>query len=353
METHLCTKVSEQIKADIRRGRFKDDSRLPGYRVLASYYNVSDGTARKALGMLERSLVLQRRNRSGTYISPLFLKHNHQETRTLVFAFPEKSISNHRLQHENWCIATEIFQGLVYGANEYNAKVEFMYMHETENKMILEQQVKSVSHAYCVFTLDHILSPLRTMLSSQGKKVLCIKTSGTRNGNNSLQIGRNISLTSQVIADYITATGYSKVDIIGYAQDPSELNEATKEKIFSIQNTINIPSRYFRWEGEKTCRKHLNNKDGKVIFCMNDNVLLDIYKYAYANGLTIGVDFDLFTLGSGLAYTNFFPQPSYFRVPFFELGTAAAQKCLTGSFEQDLNPVFVQGDTSKKIEGRD
>lgn len=352
MDNYLCTKVSEQIKADIRDGRFRGDSRLPGYRALAAHYKVSDGTARKALGLLERKLVLQRRNRSGTYVSPQFLEHNHQEIRTLIFAFPEKSISIHHLLHENWCIATEIFQGVIHGANEYNAKVEFKYMEETEDQVILEQQAKSVAHAYYVLIQNNTLNRLHNILSAQGKKVLRIKAyDSTRNDKNSLQISRSLSETSQMIADYITAAGYREMDIIGYAQDMSELPEASKEKITSIRNTIDVPSRYFRWEGEDTCRKLLVNKKGRVVFCMNDNVLLNVYKYAYANGLKIGVDFELFTLGSGLAYANFFPQPSYFRVPFFELGIAAAQKCLTGSFEKDLNPVFVQGDTTRKIAG--
>lgn len=352
MKEHLCIKVSELIKADIRSGLFKADSRLPGYRALAAHYNVSDGTARKALGLLERKLVLHRRNRSGAYISPLFLEHNHQEIRTLVFVFPEKSISIHHLLHENWCIATEIFQGVIQGANEYNAKVEFKYMRETEDQMILEQQCAGVSHAYCVLRLDNTLRHLYNTLLQQGKKVLCIKAFDNARGNRSaLQISRDLSETSRIIANFITAAGYHEMDIIGYARELPELPEATREKISSIRNTIDIPSRYFDWKGEDTCRKLLVNKEGRVIFCMNDNVLLDVYKYAYRNGLKIGTDFELFTLGSGLAYANFFPQPSYFRVPFFELGIAAAQKCLTGSSEKNLNPVFIQGDTTRKLEG--
>jgi GntR family transcriptional regulator len=71
---NLTQQIAERIKKDLRSGELDTTGRLPGYRVLGQRYQVSDGTARKALGLLEAASVLHRRDRSGTYVSPLFLK---------------------------------------------------------------------------------------------------------------------------------------------------------------------------------------------------------------------------------------------------------------------------------------
>jgi GntR family transcriptional repressor for pyruvate dehydrogenase complex len=65
----LYATVVEQILASIRSGQFPPGSALPAERILASQLQVSRGSLREALRVLEHAGVLDIRTGSGTYVS--------------------------------------------------------------------------------------------------------------------------------------------------------------------------------------------------------------------------------------------------------------------------------------------
>ena len=45
-----------------------------------------------------------------------------------------------------------------------------------------------------------------------------------------------------------------------------------------------------------------------------------VYEAAYQAGLTVGKDFILTAVASGMTFTGLFPRLSYFRIPRYEMG---------------------------------
>jgi GntR family transcriptional repressor for pyruvate dehydrogenase complex len=65
----IYTSVVDQILASIRSGKFPPGSSLPAERVLAGQLQVSRGTLREAIRVLEHAGVLDVRTGSGTYVT--------------------------------------------------------------------------------------------------------------------------------------------------------------------------------------------------------------------------------------------------------------------------------------------
>ncbi len=62
-------RLAAQLRERILRGAFRDGQRLPSERQLAAQHEVSRGTVREALRLLEQGALLTRRRGSGSYVT--------------------------------------------------------------------------------------------------------------------------------------------------------------------------------------------------------------------------------------------------------------------------------------------
>ena len=346
---NLAEQTAERIKEDLRTGALDPESRLPGYRVLGQRYGVSDGTARKAFEHLENASVLQRRNRSGTYVSPLFLK-DFEEVRLLSLVFPEKAISMKELNEENYAICMEIFQGLMHEASNWNTRVEFRYMPETDNRILLEQQVRQLKDSHGVVMIGGQLRSLQRQLKKAGipvRSIFCWQEMGRRDEINCVE---SLSNAMETICSYLRKAGYQKVVSIAEKENSasSVREQELKLKAFRTHGLTleaSLPS------GAPELRELLRQHDpGRIFFLINTSDISWIYRFAYTGGLRIGQDFDLLGLASGVTCANYFPPLSYFRIPYFELGCVTACTMLGKPCGQPLKITYVQGETTRKMQ---
>ena len=348
MEIRLSEQVSDRIIADIKSGSIDSSRRLPGYRVLAGKYNVSWGTVIEALHQLEKNSVIQRRSRSGTYISPRYLG-NFKKTAQLAFVFPEKSISRDILNYEIWGINSEVYHGMLNEAELNHARIEFKYMEDTGDEIILDQQMCQLQDIDGIVMIGHQLKNLRTRIMSAGKRLAIVNSYFETFDNSSPCVALSLAQSMRKIGRFIYDSGYRSVTLINgllsrddWAMKEKLLLEYLKSKKITVAGKYNVDTA----EIEPSVKRILKQNSGELYCCFQTDVLPVLFKEELNSGRLPGRDFDLIGLASGLTFANYYPSISYFKLPYFELGKAACRLAMGESNTEEFELEFIKGQTT-------
>jgi DNA-binding LacI/PurR family transcriptional regulator len=349
VEMRLSEQVGNRIVADIKSGSIDSSKRLPGYRVLAGKYDVSWGTVIEALHQLEKNSVIQRRSRSGTYISPRYLD-NFKKTTQLAFVFPEKSLSRDSLNYEIWGINSEVYHGMINEAAQNHARIEFKYMEDSADEIILDQQMCQLQDIDGIVMMGHQLKSLKTRILAAGKR-LAIVNSYFEAVNDSVPcVALSLAQSMRNIGRFIYDSGYRSVTLINgslnrldWAMKEELLLKYLKSKQIAVTQKYNVASA----EIEPSVKRILKESTGELYCCLQTDVLPVLFREALDNGQTPGRDFDLLGLASGITFANYYPSISYFKLPYFELGKAACRMAIGETNTKDFELEFIKGQTTK------
>ncbi|MFA6104822.1 MAG: GntR family transcriptional regulator [Victivallaceae bacterium] len=348
VEMRLSEQVSDRIIADIKSGGIDSSKRLPGYRVLAGKYNVSWGTVIEALHQLEKNSVIQRRSRSGTYISPRYLD-NFKKTAQLAFVFPEKSLSREILNYEIWGINSEVYHGMIDEAAQNNARIEFKYMEDTADEIILDQQMCQLQDIDGVVMLGHQLGHLRQRILAAGKRLAIVNSYFETLDDSASCVALSLVQSMRKIGRFIYDSGYRSVTLINgslnrldWAMKEELLLEYLKSKQIVVTEKYNVDADNI----EPAVKKILKESTGELYCCFQTDTLPVLFRESLDSGRMPGRDFDLIGLASGLTFANYYPSISYFKVPYFELGKAACRLATGQANTKEFELEFIKGQTT-------
>jgi DNA-binding LacI/PurR family transcriptional regulator len=275
----------------------------------------------------------------------------------LTLVFPEKAISLEQLGYEQYAMNMEIFQGLMHEASTLNGRVLFQHMPETDNQILLDQQTCQLKDSGGVIMIGKQLQPLRERLQAANIPVLTIFSYQEMVTEQKTEFGRSLARTVDKISSYLHKAAYRRLVLIGHSgegmgsglQEKIQIHEQ-KLKIDAFRNRgFNIEG-VFNWGAGELSDLMRYRVEDRIFFPLHTRNVSDIFRFAYREGLRIGRDFDLLALASGFSFANYFPPVSYFRVPYFEQGRAAARMLLEGTSDFLPDPVYIQGETSRKME---
>jgi DNA-binding LacI/PurR family transcriptional regulator len=356
IETKLCEQVSELIVADIKSGKIDSSRRLPGYRVLAAQYGVSWGTVIEALNLLEVNSVIQRRSRSGTYISPRYLD-SFKKTQVIAFVFPEKSISRSVLNAEVWGITSEVYHGMIDEAARNNARVEFKYMEDTDDEIILGQQMRQLQDVNGVVMVGRQLKNLRKRIQDSGKRTVVIYSYFEGADESATPcVALSMAQTIRKMGQFICDSGYRSITLINgqlnmddWAKKEKLLLEYLKPRGIIVSEKYNTRSPNADMAEAKTnAKKILKEATGELYCCFETDMLMVLFKEALSSSRVPGRDFDMVGLASGISFANYYPHISYFKLPYFELGQAACNVVLGKEYKNTLEIEFIKGQTTEQ-----
>lgn len=116
MKNTKYTAIVNNIRREIKNGKYPPGSKLPGKKALALNYNVSEITSERALQELEKMTIVERRKRSGTYVLdfPRMLKHI-----SLVFAYGKDDRSS----------ISDYFKAILLKAQKYGIPSRIFYYY--------------------------------------------------------------------------------------------------------------------------------------------------------------------------------------------------------------------------------
>ena len=348
VEMRLSEQVGNRIIADIQSGSIDSSKRLPGYRVLAGKYDVSWGTVIEALHQLEKNSVIQRRSRSGTYISPRYLD-NFKKTTQLAFVFPEKSLSRDSLNYEIWGINSEVYHGMINEAAQNHARIEFKYMEDSADEIILDQQMCQLQDIDGIVMLGHQLKNLRTRILAAGKKLAIVNSYFETFDNSAPCVALSLAQSMRKIGRFIYDSGYRSVTLINgslnhvdWAMKEKLLLEYLKSKKITVSEKYNVEAA----EIEPAVKKILKESTGELFCCFQTDTLPVLFRKALDNGRMPGRDFDLLGLASGITFANYYPSISYFKLPYFEMGKAACRMAMGEKNTENFELEFIKGQTT-------
>ncbi len=131
----LHRQTRDWLIRQMRTGKLKPGSKLPGERALAEQLKISRGTARNALQQLEEEGLIERIPSRGAFIR--------QEKRAirLALVFPEASISRECLHYANWMASYEMQNGLIEAGVEFNSELSFVHCRENDACELIAQRL--------------------------------------------------------------------------------------------------------------------------------------------------------------------------------------------------------------------
>ena len=125
----LYRQTRNWLMQQMRTGKLKPGSKLPGERTLAESLKISRRTVRTALEGLEKEGFVERIPACGAFIK------RQGETRQIKLAliFPEAEISQNYLFYSDWLSSVEKQRGLIEGGVGFNTELSFVYCNQAND----------------------------------------------------------------------------------------------------------------------------------------------------------------------------------------------------------------------------
>lgn len=159
-------RVADDLRSKLGTEGFEPGSYLPGEHEIATQYNLSRGTIRRALGILETEGLLSRQPGRGTLILPPTLLQEHSTKPKVAFVWTMV----------RW-MGMEMFSALEEFLSAENCEILFRSSHHDYKKEIeiLEDLLNSDVDAIVLYSTGHPDSnPIIQQLQRQGKPVVLL-----------------------------------------------------------------------------------------------------------------------------------------------------------------------------------
>ena len=314
----LYRQTRDWLVREMRTGKLKPGSKLPGERALADLLKISRGTARVALQGLENEGLIERIPSRGAFIR----QEENMRAMKIALVFPEAGISREYLKYAAWLNSIEIQRGLFEGGIEFNSELSFVHCSETNApEKYAERLTKDFDG---VVFLSWQLNELREELSRQKFPFIVI---GKERAQPCVIYDRKQICTDA--AKYLYGCGCRDVQILlGSADSPSlpEKQEAI-EKIFLKKTDVLVLDH----DEEKAydILKDLLPKDSSLLpdafFCTTAVVSFALLRLANERNWRIPDDFMIMGYANDMKIRPTTPLLTYARVPYYEMGKIASK----------------------------
>lgn len=338
----LYRQTRDWVVRQMRTGKLKPGSRLPGERALADLLKISRGTARIALQELEHEGFIERIPSRGAFIKT---KGETRQVR-LALIFPEAGISTEYLYYSNWVIASEVQRGLLEESMLNNSVMSFQYFPVDDAEREPEKYADKLEKEY-----DGVFFP-----SSQHWKLM----EELKRRNYPF-----ISIAEDKSIPYIT---YNRHDIcvesINYLlsrnarniivlrrEDSANIDpklEAIKEVCknnhikFSKENILGVPVDKTGDLVVEMLKKVFNTsaKLPDVFFCTYPEIAFYVFRFADEMNYNIPDDFMLMGYGNNIRLSPMVSRLTHIELPYYEMGRTGCQTLINKIlYGKDIPPL--------------
>jgi DNA-binding LacI/PurR family transcriptional regulator len=314
----LHRQTRDWLIQQMRTGKLKPGSKLPGERALATSLKISRGTARNALQQLENEGIIERIPSRGAFIR----QEERMRAMKIALVFPEAGISREYLEYAGWLTSIETQRGLLEGGIEFNSELSFMHCLETDDPEKYAERLKKDFDG-AVF-LSWQLNELREELNKVKFPFILI---GDEKGHPSVLYDRG--QICEDAAQYLWDCGCRNAQILLGAEDSPSLPEKQEavEKIFHKNAEILILDVDEEKAYEKL--KQLLSEDKSLLpdafFCTTAVVSFALLRLANERNWNIPDDFMVMGYANDMKIRPTTPLLTYARVPYYEMGKTACK----------------------------
>ncbi|MCF6175510.1 MAG: LacI family transcriptional regulator [Victivallaceae bacterium] len=314
----LYLQVQDWLLGQIRLGKLKPGSRLPGERSLAEMLKISRSTARLALQKLEKSGTIERIPSKGAFIST----KSQQRKLRLAFLFSEAEISLKELAYSNWASSSEIQRGALSGCGTNNATLTFQYVaDDVWAGDILQNLTKEYDGA--LFIGEPLRKLRQELLNLQFP---CFTLSGEEH----CTINYDRNAICYEVAEYLYNRGCRQVYMI--AGDIGSSTSTTKinalRRLFELPDDNIIEVSLDEENSYNILKKALPadvNLLPDAFFCGTQVGSFALLRLAQERGWRVPEDFMIMGYANNMAIRPTTPTLTHVKIPYFEIGRAGAE----------------------------
>ena len=320
----LPDKISRIIRQRIKTGEYKPGKRLGSIRQFAKDFEVSPVTVIRALDILEEETLIERIPAKGVFVSSSLKPQKKQLTGCYVF--PEKNMLPKPAQNENWGLNYELYRGLFEGAGRHEINMQFVYFEDNPSPDVLERQKAALQKFdFAIFPGTSQLKEL-CYYSSLERPTYCFSNDVVQmpEDHRTIKVDYDRQNAVKYLYDYLEKSSCRSAGVI------SKFSRKTHRALDFMEtarcNGIEVADNaWLRIDLQKDdavalLKDYLANCRCEFIFADYTELVPMIYEAAYQMGLTVGKDFIITSIASGVTFAGLFPRLSYFRIPRYEMG---------------------------------
>lgn len=337
----MSEQVADMLRSGIRSGDFPPGSRLPGERNISRICHVCRATVVAALDILVKENLICKIPSRGNFVL------DHTLLPKILLVYPENELGKASC-HENAASFWEFYRGLLDGAAACKIGIAAACITENDLEKDLDECLERVSGFDVIIFASEQLLKLRQAL--YGKKVLIVRRSllpdQEREPGVSV-VSPDYGEAFRLIAEKTLESGYDSLFVLTLRNN-SWFTERSKH----LRNAVEKAGVSFE---ERVCRLEqltqiLPELRDKFVFFNNTVDFGSFYYACMRSGFQPGWDFLLTGLCSGSTIINLIPEPSYIKIPHYELGQEAFRLALKKSSDQivQVPPVFIENMTTER-----
>jgi DNA-binding LacI/PurR family transcriptional regulator len=309
----LYRQVQNWLVEQIRLGKLKPGSRLPGERSLAEKLKISRATARLALQELEKAGTIDRIPSKGAFIST---KKKQRKLR-LALLYPEAEISLNNLNYANWAASSEIQRGALSACGKNNTTLTFQHVPINSDT---DEFVKNLIMEYDgALFIGYQLKKLKQSLREQ--QFPCF----TLSEEDQYKIIYDRDEICEIAAKHLYTCGCRNIHAItGNLNGPSFVQKINKfREIFDLpeNNVIEISM------DEENCYNELKRlipEDSArlpdAFFCTTQIIPFALLRLAQERNWRVPEDFMIMGYGNNMEIRPTNPTLTHVKIPYFETG---------------------------------
>ncbi len=345
----LYQQVQNWLKQQIKLGKLKPGSRLPGERSLAEQLKISRTTTRLALQKLEAAGTINRIPSKGAFIST---KANQRKLR-LALLYPETDISLKNLHYANWTASSEMQRGALSACSANNATLTFQHVPESNSSTDL---AKSIIKEYdgAIF-IGHQLDELKKKLANFDFQFFNIGDFTC----NSVEYDRQE--ICEIAAKYLYNCGCRQVFLPSAHTSDNAFNDKLEifKRFFDIQPS-NIINCDVTEDGSLERLRAAFPTDDKsalpdVFFCTTTVIPFALLRLAKERNWNVPNDFMIMGYANNMDIRPTEPTLTYIKVPYFEMGRTGTEilirsivNCIPTPEREYVSAELIIGNTTRK-----
>ena len=321
----LPDKISSIIRQRIEAGEYKPGKRLGTIRQFAKDFEVSPVTVIRALDILEEETLIERIPAKGVFVSNTVKPQEKQLSGCYVF--PEKKMLPAPDHNENWGLNYELYRGLFDGAGKHKINMQFVYFEDNPSPEILEKQKIALrKFDFAIFPGTRQLKEL-CLLSAQERPTYYFCGNNTplvADDHPAIKVDYDRQNVINHLCDYLVESSCKSAGVISrlsrQSQRALDFMEAARNCGMEVADDALLKLELENNNVMGELKAYLLSRKHEFIFVDYTELVPMIYEAAYQEGLTVGKDFVMTSVASGVIFSGLFPRLSYFRIPRYEMG---------------------------------
>ncbi len=321
----LPDKISSIIRQRIETGEYKPGRRLGSIRQFAKDFEVSPVTVIRALDILEEETLIERIPVKGVFVSSTLKEQKKQLIGCYVF--PEKNMLPQPAQNENWGLNYELYRGLFEGAGRHAINMQFVYFEDNPSPEVLERQKIALrKFDFAIFPGTRQLKEL-CFLSAQERPTYYFcgnNTPRVADDHRAIKVDYDRQNVINHLCDYLVESSCKSAGVVSrlsrQSQRALDFMESARNCGIEVADDALLKLELENNNVMGELKAYLLSRKHEFIFVDYTELVPMIYEAAYQVGLTVGKDFVMTSVASGVIFSGLFPRLSYFRIPRYEMG---------------------------------